>query len=273
MIDFGDKTYRNILARQLARVPDTIDKREGSIIQTALGPESWFLEGLYLDLDQVQKNAYAGTAGGVELELICEERGIYRKSATPAVKKGIFNVSVPIGSRFSTRAGDNVTYAARKALGGTEGAYVYELECETAGRAGNSYSGPLLSIDYIKGLASAELSELIEAGTEDEEERAILQRLRPKHLLGILPLTGMKFWEWMASVRSRCIRHGRAAVLYCAAYLTGILIQLTAACWLVCRKLSALRKMAGQTHPEMDMGSRQSVLLLRSGPRRNWCLT
>lgn len=43
-------------------------------------------------------------------------------------------MSVPIGSRFSTRAGDNVTYAARKALGGTEGAYVYELECETAGR-------------------------------------------------------------------------------------------------------------------------------------------
>ena len=176
MIDFGDKTYRNILARQLAKVPDTIDKREGSIIQTALGPESWFLEGLYLDLDRVQKNAYAGTAGGVELELICEERGIYRKFATPAVKKGIFNVSVPIGSRFSTRAGDNVTYAARKALGGTEGAYVYELECETAGRAGNSYSGPLLSIDYIKGLASAELSELIEAGTEDEEDADLRAR-------------------------------------------------------------------------------------------------
>lgn len=134
------------------------------------------MEGLYLDLDQVQKNAYAGTAGGVELELICEERGIYRKSATPAVKKGIFNVSVPIGSRFSTRAGDNVTYAARKALGGTEGAYVYELECETAGRAGNSYSGPLLSIDYIKGLASAELSELIEAGTEDEEDADLRAR-------------------------------------------------------------------------------------------------
>ena len=85
-------------------------------------------------------------------------------------------MSVPIGSRFSTRAGDNVTYAARKALGGTEGAYVYELECETAGRAGNSYSGPLLSIDYIKGLASAELSELIEAGTEDEEDADLRAR-------------------------------------------------------------------------------------------------
>lgn len=55
MIDFSNKTYANILASQLKRVPDTIDKREGSMIQTALGPESWHLEGLYLDLDSVQK--------------------------------------------------------------------------------------------------------------------------------------------------------------------------------------------------------------------------
>ena len=64
MIDFSNKTYTNILNAQLNRVPDTIDKREGSMIQTALGPESWYIEGLYLDLDSVQKNAYAETAGG-----------------------------------------------------------------------------------------------------------------------------------------------------------------------------------------------------------------
>lgn len=170
MIDFGDKTYRNILAGQLARVPDTIDKREGSIIQTALGPESWYMEGMYLDLDRVQRNANASTAGGMDLDLICEERMVYRKSATPAVKKGTFNVPVPLGSRFSTRAGDNITFSVRRDTGGVEGAYTYELECETSGRVGNSYSGPLLSIDYIKGLTDAALSELIEAGTEEEED-------------------------------------------------------------------------------------------------------
>lgn len=176
MIDFRDKTYRDILARQLARVPDTIDKREGSIIQTALGPESWYMEGFYLDLDRVQRNAYAGTAGGTDLEMICEERGIRRKAATAAVKKGVFNVLVPIGSRLSTRTGDHITYVVKKATGGTEGAHTYELKCETRGRIGNSYSGPLLAIDYIRGLASAELSELIEAGTEDEEDEDL--RLR-----------------------------------------------------------------------------------------------
>lgn len=176
MMDFGDKTYSRILAGQLACVPDTIDKREGSIIQTALGPESWYLEGLYLDLDRVQRNAYAGTAGGAELELICEERGIRRKTATAAVKKGVFNVPVPIGTRFSTPAGDHITYVVKKAAGGMEGAHIYELECEMRGRVGNNYLGPLLAIDYIRGLASAELSELIEAGTEDEEDGDLRSR-------------------------------------------------------------------------------------------------
>ena len=37
MIDFSGKTYANILSDQLSRVPDDLDKREGSIIQTALG--------------------------------------------------------------------------------------------------------------------------------------------------------------------------------------------------------------------------------------------
>ena len=52
MIDFSGKTYANILSDQLSRVPDDLDKREGSIIQTALGPVSWYLEGVYMDMQR-----------------------------------------------------------------------------------------------------------------------------------------------------------------------------------------------------------------------------
>ena len=76
MIDFSKKTYKNILAEQLKQVPEEFDKREKSIIQTALGPESWYLEGFYLDLDNIQKNAHARTAKGNSLDLKAEERGI-----------------------------------------------------------------------------------------------------------------------------------------------------------------------------------------------------
>lgn len=37
MIDFATKTYRNLLQAQLDRVPNSLDKREGSLIQTAIG--------------------------------------------------------------------------------------------------------------------------------------------------------------------------------------------------------------------------------------------
>lgn len=177
MIDFSNKTYGNILSRQLKRVPDTIDKREGSMIQTALGPESWYLEGLYLDLDSVQKNAYAETAGGSFLDLLVAERGIERKASTYAVKKGVFNRTVPVGSRFSALTGDGyLTYQITEFIGQTGTGYAYKMKCEAAGEIGNNYTGQLIAIDYVTGLTSAELTELLLAGTEEEKDSSLRER-------------------------------------------------------------------------------------------------
>lgn len=177
MIDFSDKTYGKILSRQLNRVPNTIDKREGSMIQTALGPESWYLEGLYLDLDAVQKNAYAETAGGEFLDLLVAERGIERKASAYAVKKGVFNRTVPVGSRFSALTGDGyLTYRVMEFIEQTETGYTYRMKCETAGQIGNHYTGQLIAIDYVTGLTFAELTELLSAGTEEETDDSLRER-------------------------------------------------------------------------------------------------
>lgn len=177
MIDFSNKTYTNILNAQLNRVPDTIDKREGSMIQTALGPESWYIEGLYLDLDSVQKNAYAETAGGDWLDMLVAERGLERKEATRAVKKGIFNIQVPIGSRFSALTGSGyLTYKVLEFIDQTEAGYGYKMECETAGEIGNNYSGQLVAVDYVTGLTSAQITELLSGGTEEETDASLRER-------------------------------------------------------------------------------------------------
>lgn len=177
MIDFSNKTYANILAAQLNRVPDTIDKREGSMVQTSLGPESWYLEGLYLDLDSVQKNAYAETAGGTWLDMLVAERGLERKTATKAVKKGIFNIQVPIGSRFSALTGSGyLTYKVIEFKEQTEAGYEYKMECETVGEIGNNYSGQLVAVDYVTGLTSAQLTELLSGGTEEETDASLRER-------------------------------------------------------------------------------------------------
>ena len=74
MIDFSRYTAKAIEKEMLSQVPDTIDTREGSIIQTAIGPAAWYLEGVYMLLDKMQDNAYAETAVGDYLDLIVQER-------------------------------------------------------------------------------------------------------------------------------------------------------------------------------------------------------
>lgn len=177
MIDFSKKTYAAILEDQKARVSDKIDKREGSLILTALSPASWYMEGMYLDLDRVQKNARAETAGGNDLDMIVAERGIQRKGAIHAVKKGIFNIMIPIGSRFSALAGNEyITYIAEEYIGVVEEGYSYCMRCELAGEIGNSYSGQLIAVDYVIGLTSASLTDVIVYGTEEEKDDFLRDR-------------------------------------------------------------------------------------------------
>lgn len=53
---------------------------------------------------------------------------------------------------------------------------VYELECETAGAAGNALAGSLLPMEYINGLRAATLTELLDAGTDEEDTEAFRDR-------------------------------------------------------------------------------------------------
>ena len=177
MIDFSGKTYANILSEQLSRVPDDLDKREGSIVQTALGPESWYLEGVYMDMHRLQDNVYAGTAGGGSLDRIAEAYGITRKPATYAHKQGVFNVQVPIGFRVSAIQEEHIIYRAVRYMGAMDGLHTYDMECERHGEIGNGYTGQLLPIDYAQGLTSAMLTTILSAGTEEESDNALRARL------------------------------------------------------------------------------------------------
>ncbi len=181
MIDFSKKTYAEILRSQLNRVPDTIDKREGSIVQTALGPASWYMEGIYLDLAFFQNNVYADTAAGTYLDRLASQVKVERKKATSAIKKGVFDTRVPIGARFSILANSQyLTYQVMELMEEKEGEFLYKMECETAGEAGNNYSGQLMAIDYVTGLTSAQLTDLLIAGSNEESDEDLRKRFLTK---------------------------------------------------------------------------------------------
>lgn len=178
MIDFSTGySYREILDAMLGEVSDTLDKREGSLIQTALGPLAWYLEGLALTLAQVQRAAYAETAEGEDLDLLAATRGLTRRSAVAAVRQGSFNVAIPEGSLFRTVNGDSsVLFVSGEQISTSGGLYVYRMTCQTPGVIGNSYSGNITPVTAIAGLTTAVLGTIITEGADQESDNALRAR-------------------------------------------------------------------------------------------------
>jgi len=164
-------SFEYLMEQALSRVPDTIDKREGSIIYDALAPACYELSEYYMALKRILQDTYAETASEQYLDLRVAEQGISRFQATYAVKKGEFtNASdnpamIPIGSRFSTISDYmSINYIVTEVYKDEFGESVpgtYLLRCEELGSEGNSYSGNLIPIDNIPNLKTATMTDLI----------------------------------------------------------------------------------------------------------------
>ncbi|MFR0924504.1 MAG: hypothetical protein ACLSGI_07635 [Butyricicoccaceae bacterium] len=70
-----EMTFDYIMNRMLESVPDTVDKREGSIIYDALAPAAAELVKCYMELDVDDANIF-DTASLQYLMLRCKERGV-----------------------------------------------------------------------------------------------------------------------------------------------------------------------------------------------------
>ena len=177
MLDFSGYTKTQIEKDMLKQVDPSLDTRQGSIIQTALGPVAWYLEGLYMTLNQIQQNSNPDTAVGEALELLTAARNVNRNQARPAVRQGTFNVEIPAGSQFKTINGaDSLVFTSGSLISSSDGGYVYRLTCNTPGSAGNSYTGALLPVTAIAGLTSAIIGTVITAGTDEETDDSLRNR-------------------------------------------------------------------------------------------------
>lgn len=165
---YETEIYETILSRMLDRIDTDIDKQEGSLIYNALAPEAWELAQAYIAIDYVYESTFADTAPREELILRAKERGLYPEHATYAMLKGVFNIDIPIGSRFSL---DELTYIAKQKL--ETGIYI--LQCEIIGTTGNKKFGEIIPIEFIEGLTSANITELL-IPAEDEEDTEIFRQ-------------------------------------------------------------------------------------------------
>ena len=169
---YENVTYEDILQRMLDRVPENMDKREGSIIYDALAPAAVELQLMYIEFDVILKETFGDTASREYLIRRAAERGITPQPATYAFLKAKTvpsDLQIPLNSRFSLN--DLNYYVVEKISDGE-----YKMQCETIGKIGNGYFGDMIPIDYIQGLESIELTDLLIPGEDEEDTESIRTR-------------------------------------------------------------------------------------------------
>ena len=162
-------TYDALLQRALKKVSSQMDTSEGSFLFDAIASCAAELYEAYLYIEELEKRVFADTAYGEYLERRTAERGIYRKSATHAIRKAYFNIDVPIGSRW---AKEELVYTVTENV--QDG--VFLTKANQTGAIGNRYSGELVNMDFIENLTSATLGEVVIAGEDEEKDESL--RLR-----------------------------------------------------------------------------------------------
>ena len=183
--DYLEKyTFDYLIDSALDRIPDTIDKREGSIIYDALAPACFELANYYLELGRLLNNTYAATAVDEFLDLRVAEQGLTRYDSSFAERKGVFTnnldlpMNIPLGARFSSVTDteeEAITFVViREVEEGVAGEYV--LQSEKKGTIGNQYVGTIIPITFIQNLKTAYVSEVLTPGRNSETDEELRSR-------------------------------------------------------------------------------------------------
>lgn len=175
---FEDMTYETLNARMMDRVTANypeLDTREGSMVFQAIAAAAMELSLAYERLDTVLNETFVTTASRDNLYLFCQQVGMDTTmfDATYGKFKGVFNIEVPIGSRWNL---DEYNYSILESSGlnGSTNLYEYVILCETAGSNPNAVLGDLTPVDYISGnITTAKITECLVPGEDEATDEEI----------------------------------------------------------------------------------------------------
>lgn len=146
------------------------------MVYNGVAPSMAELAQLYIGLDFVFTATYIATAPREYLIERAKDRGLSPKAASAAVFRAEFNIEVPVGARFSC---EELNFIVTERMNGadSDAGLSHKVTCETVGSAANDCAGDLIPIEYIAGLASAKLVELLIPGDDEEETEVFRQRV------------------------------------------------------------------------------------------------
>src|SRR5690606_7089948 len=146
------ETFDTILERMLARFPDDVDKREGSVLRDLLSAKAAELEQAYIQMDNVINLGFASTSYGEYLDRRAEEQGLFRKQGTKA--SGFVTITAPVGSvgeegtRLATNDDEPLYFVTLSEVTIGASPVTVGVEAEEVGTDGNIHAG---KIDTILG--------------------------------------------------------------------------------------------------------------------------
>ncbi|WP_413627678.1 baseplate J/gp47 family protein [Fructilactobacillus vespulae] len=171
--------FEYFMQKALERVPDNIDKREGSVIYDALAPACYNMAEVTLNFYNMNLNSYVQTAVGEFLDYRAIERGMKRKAATNAKVAASFidsngkPIDIDLKTRFSSVGNSPIYYQViEKVLPGK-----YILESEEVGQVANKYTGQILPISNINGFGFGEVTKVEVPARDIESDDELRTRI------------------------------------------------------------------------------------------------
>lgn len=177
--EFEKFDYSYYLDSVLERVPDGVDKREGSIIYDAVAPVAYSFAEMAMQMKQVVLNAYIQSANGSFLDYKAAERGTKREAATNARVLAEFTdnkgkpLTIDIEDRFSSTGANPIFYTCSKVLSNGQA----ELTAESLGTEANAVLGQLLPVTPFDNLGKAEIVEVTVPARDIEDDETLRKRL------------------------------------------------------------------------------------------------
>ncbi len=149
--------YEALRKEMLAMVPEQLDKREGSVIDTTVSPVAYEIARQLWMIGELFGLLFADTSQGEWLDRVVYDFGLERQRATQAVRK--IRVFDQEGGPMQLRLGDRFAKEGLvfSVIDGDEQPGSYLVRCQQAGTEGNEQEGVLLPVDHLVGLGYATL--------------------------------------------------------------------------------------------------------------------
>jgi uncharacterized phage protein gp47/JayE len=182
---FEDQTFEAIIERMLARLPNDIDKRQGSIVYDLLAPAAAELAQAYIEMDNVLNLGFADTTYGEYLDRRVAEQGLTRKPAVKATGRLTFSgpegTVIPVGTRVSTE-GETPVYFVTTTEGTIAGGTVtVDAEAEVGGVNGNVDAGKItIVLGDLAGVVTVTNAEPFTGGVDEETDEELYERYKEK---------------------------------------------------------------------------------------------